>query len=91
MITFQMTAEVKPDRQVVLTLPPEVPTGQTTLVVTVESSESNQPASPSGLADWTEIEVTRNGNGPSRYPLRGSVVRYEQPTESIADGRVARL
>jgi hypothetical protein len=35
MITFRVTTEVKDDRHVVLTLPPEVPTGETVLVVTV--------------------------------------------------------
>ena len=37
MITLRMTADVKDDRLVVLTLPPEVPTGPAELVVTVES------------------------------------------------------
>jgi hypothetical protein len=38
MITVRMTTEVPDDRRVVLTLPPEVPTGRADLVVTVESS-----------------------------------------------------
>ena len=37
MITLRMTTEVPGDRRVVLTLPPEVPTGRADLVVTVES------------------------------------------------------
>ena len=37
MITFHITTEVKDDRRVVLTLPPEAPTGQVELVVTVDS------------------------------------------------------
>ena len=37
MITLHMTADVTDDRRVVLTLPPEVPTGPADLVVTVES------------------------------------------------------
>jgi hypothetical protein len=37
MITFRITADVKDDRRIVLTLPPQVPTGQAELVVTVES------------------------------------------------------
>jgi hypothetical protein len=37
MITFRVSTEVKDDRQVVLQLPPEVPTGQAELVVTVDS------------------------------------------------------
>ncbi len=43
MITVRMTADVKDDRQVVLTLPLEVPTGQADLVVTVESPTVSQP------------------------------------------------
>jgi hypothetical protein len=83
MITFQVTADVKQDRQVVLTLPPEVPTGQTKLVVSVEPSTSDQ--AQIGLLDWVEAGPILNGNGQSRYPLRGSVVRYEQPTEPVAE------
>jgi len=37
MITLRMTTDVPDDRRVVLTLPPEVPTGRADLVVTVES------------------------------------------------------
>ena len=46
MITMQITVEVKYDRQGVLTLPPEVPTGQTELVVTVspQSRPRRKPA-----------------------------------------------
>lgn len=45
MITFRITTDVTDDRRVVLTLPPEVPTGQAELVVTVDSPASeNQPA-----------------------------------------------
>ena len=37
MITLRMTTDVPDDRRVVLTLPPEVPTGRADLVVTVDS------------------------------------------------------
>jgi len=36
MITFRINTDVKDDRRVVLTLPPDVPTGQAELVVTVD-------------------------------------------------------
>jgi hypothetical protein len=39
MITLRMIADVADDRRVVVTLPPEVPTGKTELVVTVESRQ----------------------------------------------------
>jgi hypothetical protein len=39
MITLRMKADVRDDRRVILTLPPEVPTGPAELVVTVESTD----------------------------------------------------
>lgn len=58
MITMQITVEVKDDRQVVLTLPPEVPTGQTELVVTVAPKKSGQPKKPgTSLAEWAEANA----------------------------------
>jgi hypothetical protein len=86
MITFQITAEIKDDRRVVLTLPPEFPTGQTKLVVTVDPSAPENQQPRMDLADWAEVQAERNGSEQSRYPLRGSVVRYEQPTEPVAEG-----
>jgi hypothetical protein len=85
-ITFQITADVKDDRRVVLTLPPEVPTGQMKLMVTADlvAPENQQPGM--GLVDWAEVQADRNGSEQSRYPLRGSVIRYEQPTEPVAEG-----
>jgi hypothetical protein len=51
-ITFQITANVKDDRRVVLPLPSEVPTGQTKLAVMPDplAPENQQPAV--GLTDW---------------------------------------
>ncbi len=58
MITMQITVEVKDDRQVVLTLPPEVPTGQTELVVTVAPKKNAQPKKPgTSLAEWAEANA----------------------------------
>jgi hypothetical protein len=37
MITVRITTDVPDDRRVVLTLPPEVPTGRADMVVTVDS------------------------------------------------------
>ena len=61
MTTVRMTADVKDDRRVVLTLPPEVPTGMAELVVTVEPSKSGQ-ASPKGIPA-AEILGIGAGNG----------------------------
>jgi hypothetical protein len=62
MITLRITADVTDDRRVVLTLPPEVPTGQTDLVVTVESQRASPPQ-PWGVPA-NEIRGISAGNGP---------------------------
>ncbi len=61
MTTVRMTADVKDDRRVVLTLPLEVPTGMTELVVTVEPSKGRQP-SPKGVSA-ADILGIGAGNG----------------------------
>jgi hypothetical protein len=85
-ITFRISVDIKDDRRVVLTLPSEVPTGQTELIVTVEQSSSEDKLDLTGPADWVEERSESNGDMQARYPLRGSVVRYEQPTEPVAEG-----
>lgn len=60
MIRFRTTAEVKDDRQVVLTLPPEVPTGKADLVVIIDSpSPKKKPRS--SLADWADANSEHHG------------------------------
>jgi hypothetical protein len=86
MITFRTRTEVKDDHRVVLMLPPEVPTGQAELVVTVDSPPSDNKQSGTNLPDWAETQAGRNGNEQARYPLRGSVLRYDRPTEPVAEG-----
>jgi len=55
MITIRVSADVKDDRQVVLTLPPEVPTGRTELIISIAPDEPEGPRlSRSSLADWAE-------------------------------------
>jgi hypothetical protein len=86
MITFRITTDIKDDLRVVQTLPPETPNRQAELVVTVEQSVSgNKPERP-GTADRVVEQTDSNGDEQARYPLRGSVVRYEQPTEPVAEG-----
>ena len=64
MITFQITANVKENHRVVVTLLPEVPTGLVELVVAVEcaTSENSQPRT--GMANWAEAQAGQNRNGP---------------------------
>ena len=61
MVTLRMTTDVKDDRRVVLTLPREVPTGTTELVVTIESPQDRQPQ-PWGVPA-AEIRGVAAGHG----------------------------
>ena len=82
MITFRITADVKDDRRVVVTLPPEVPTGHAELLVSVASPVAEEK--PAHLADWVEVQT--EPGAVKQYPLRGSVLHYDNPTEPVADG-----
>jgi len=86
MITFRTRADVTDDHRIVLTLPPEVPNGQADLVVTIESPPAENKQSVTNLPDWAETQAARKGNEQVPYPLRGSVVRYDRPTEPVAEG-----
>jgi hypothetical protein len=84
MITFRIKTDVNDDRRVVLTLPPEVPTGQAELVVSVDSRTPQTQHLQTNLADWIEVQTASDCRDQAWYPLRGSVVRYDQPTASVA-------
>ena len=71
MITFRTTTDVKDDRQVVLTLPPEVPTGQAELVVIVERPATNDKPPRTSLADWAEANTENWGNRLSSEDVEG--------------------
>jgi hypothetical protein len=64
MITFRVSADVKDDRQVLITLPAEAPVGQSELVVSVEPvvSGHTQTIGRSSLADWAEQNAEHWGN-----------------------------
>jgi len=57
MITMQITVDVKDDRQVVLTLPPEVPTGKAELVISVAPQSAEQKKPRTSLAAWAEANT----------------------------------
>ena len=61
MITLRITADVQADHRVILTLPPEVPTGRAELVVTVDSPTDRQPH-PRGVPA-ADIRGIGAGNG----------------------------
>ena len=72
MITFRITADVQDDRRVVLTLPPEVPTGQTELVVSVGPQKCEEPKRPgTSLADWAEANAEDWGDRISSEDVEG--------------------
>ena len=55
MITIRVSTDVKDDRRVVLTLPAEVPTGRTELIISIMPDQPESPKLPrSSLADWAE-------------------------------------
>jgi len=55
MITFRVTAEVKDDRRIVLSIPPDVPLGRAELVITVAPSAPEPPKRPrTSPAKWAE-------------------------------------
>lgn len=71
MITFRITAVVQDDRRVVLTLPPEVPTGQAELVVSVDSSAPEKKSPRTSLADWAEANAEHWGTRLSSEDVEG--------------------
>jgi hypothetical protein len=55
MITIRISADVKDDHRVVLTLTPEVPTGKNEFIVSIaQESDLVEGVSRSSLADWSE-------------------------------------
>jgi len=54
MISFRVSTDVKEDRRVVLTLPPEVPPGKTELFVSVSSANDEAKLPRTSLAQWAE-------------------------------------
>jgi len=72
MITFRITADVKDDHRLVLTLPPEVPTGRAELVVTVASQHGEESKQPrTSLADWAAANAESWGDRLSSEDVEG--------------------
>jgi hypothetical protein len=57
MITMQITVDVKDDRQVVLTLPPEVPVGAAELIISVATPGEAKKKPRTSLAEWAEANA----------------------------------
>jgi hypothetical protein len=71
MITLRITTDVQNDRRVVLTLPPEVPTGRTELVVTIASPAPATKPPRSSLADWAAASAEHWGDQLSSEDVEG--------------------
>ncbi len=72
MITFRVSADVKDDHRVELTLPADVPTGRAELVVTVSPSAPQQARLPrTPLADWAEQHAEHWGTGVNAENVEG--------------------
>jgi hypothetical protein len=71
MITFRISADVKDDRRVVLTLPPEVPTGQADLVVTVDSQGAERETMRAAALDqYLKLARSSSFRSAGPYPTR---------------------
>jgi len=80
MITIRVSADVKDDRQVVLTLPPEVPTGRTELIISIAAGQGEGPKLPrSSLADWAEAHAEHWRQRLQSTDVEGSTDRGMQP------------
>ena len=71
MITMQISVDVKDDRQVVLTLPPEVPIGQTDLIVTVSPMSAEKKKPRTSLSEWAEANAENWGDKTSSEDVEG--------------------
>ena len=72
MVTFRVSADVKPDRRVVLTLPEDVPTGKAELVVSVAPAcEVSNKRPRSSLAQWADENAEHWGNRLSAADVEG--------------------
>jgi hypothetical protein len=71
MITLRLTTNVKADRRVVLTLPPEVPTGQVNLLITIELPQPKEKQPRTSLAAWADANAENMGTQLSSENVEG--------------------
>jgi hypothetical protein len=63
MFTCRISADINDDHRVVLTLPPDAPTGKQELIVSIAPApETAACSSRSSLADWSERSAEHWGN-----------------------------
>jgi hypothetical protein len=68
---MQITVEIKDDRQIVVTLPPEVPTGKAEIVISVASAPAEQKKPRTSLAEWAEANGEHWGDKLSSEDVEG--------------------
>jgi hypothetical protein len=72
MITILVSTEVRSDRQVVLTLPPEVPVGRSELIVSIAPVSAGAARLPrTSLADWADNHAEHWGSRLSAADVEG--------------------
>jgi hypothetical protein len=71
MITIRVTADVRDDRQLVLTLPPEVPVGKTELVITIDAPAEKKKPPRTSLAEWAEANAEDWGDRMNSKDVEG--------------------
>jgi hypothetical protein len=62
MYTMHISANVGEDRQIVLTLPPEVPLGKTEIEVTITPQSEQKKRPRTSWADWAEENAEHWGD-----------------------------
>ncbi len=72
MTIVQLIVDVKEDRRISLTLPPEVPTGKAELVVTVVVPHPTEKKRPrTSLSQWAEAKAENWGNRLNSEDIEG--------------------
>jgi hypothetical protein len=61
-MTFRITADVPPNRQLVLSLPESIPPGRAELVVSVDSRAALPKQPRTSLAEWAEENAEEWGD-----------------------------
>jgi hypothetical protein len=84
MITLQVTVDVKDDRRVVLTLPPEVPVGPAEMVVTISQQAGTKKPARTSLAEWAETNGEHLGDRISSEDVEGFTGRREDFEKYLA-------
>jgi hypothetical protein len=71
MITMHVTVELKDDRQVIVTLPPEVPIGHVDLVISIAAAPTERKKPRTSLAHWAEANGEPWGDKLSAADVEG--------------------